>query len=144
MLNHAAYMRVALAEAKTAYEMGEVPIGAIVVCRGHIIGKGHNLVEHLKDPTAHAEMIALTAATNTLGTKRLHQATIYVTIEPCSMCASALRWAMLQTIVFGAHEPKYGFTRFQPSLIHPKTTVIPGILANEARELMQSFFKARR
>lgn len=144
MLNHEAYMRLALAEAKSAFQLGEVPIGALIVCRGKIIGKGHNLVEQLKDPTAHAEMLALTAATNTLGTKLLHQATIYVTIEPCSMCASALRWAMFQTLVFGAPEPKYGFTRFEPSLLHPKTKVIAGVLADEARELMQSFFRSKR
>lgn len=138
------YMREALREARTAAEDGEIPIGAVIVCRGRIIAKGHNMTEMLHDPTAHAEMIALTAATEALGGKYLPDCTLYVTVEPCPMCAAALNWAQISRIVWGADDPKRGFTLFTPSLIHPKTETSSGLLAQECSEIVSSFFKSRR
>lgn len=138
------YMREALSEARAAAEDGEIPIGAVIVCRGRIIAKGHNMTEMLHDPTAHAEMIALTAATEALGGKYLPDCTLYVTVEPCPMCAAALNWAQISRIVWGADDPKRGFTLFTPSLIHPKTETSSGLLAQECSEIVSSFFKSRR
>lgn len=137
-------MREALREARAAAEDGEIPIGAVIVCRGRIIAKGHNMTEMLHDPTAHAEMIALTAATEALGGKYLPDCTLYVTVEPCPMCAAALNWAQISRIVWGADDPKRGFTLFTPSLIHPKTETSSGLLAQECSEIVSSFFKSRR
>ncbi len=138
-------MNQALRLAQQAADQGEVPVGALVVTeRGQIIGKGYNQTERLGDVTAHAEMLALTAATQTLGGKYLTDCTLYVTLEPCIMCAGALAWAQLDRLVFGASEPKRGFTRFQPSLLHPKTQIVSGILDREAEQLLKSFFKEKR
>jgi len=138
------YMREALSEAQTAGEDGEVPIGAVIECRGRIIGRGHNMTERLCDPTAHAEMIAITAATEALGGKYLPDCTLYVTVEPCPMCAAALAWAQIGRIVWGADDPKRGFTLFSPSLLHPKTKTSSGILAGECSALVSDFFKEKR
>lgn len=142
--NDEKYMREALKEAEDACSEDEVPIGAVVVCRGRIIGKGHNMTERLRDPSAHAEMIALTAATQALGGKYLKDCTIYVTVEPCPMCAAALSWAQISRIVYGASDPKRGYTRFTPSLLHPKTEVSSGILADECSRLVTGYFKEKR
>mgnify|MGYP003308614658 CR=1 FL=1 len=138
------YMREALKEAAAAGKDKEIPIGAVIVCRGRIIAKGHNMVEMLHDPTAHAEMIALTAATEALGGKYLNDCTIYVTVEPCPMCASALNWAQIGRIVWGADDPKRGFTLFSPSLLHPKTETLSGILSEECSSIVSEFFRDRR
>lgn len=138
------YMREALREARLAFEEDEVPIGAVVVCRGGIIARGHNMTERLHDPTAHAEMIALTAATEALGGKYLNECTLYVTVEPCPMCAAALSWAQLGALVYGAPDPKRGFSLYAPSLLHPRTTVGSGLLAGECSELVSSYFRAKR
>ncbi len=138
------YMREALREARLAFDEDEVPVGAVVVCRGRIIARGHNMTERLNDPTAHAEMIALTAATEAVGGKYLNDCTLYVTVEPCPMCAAALCWAQLGGLVYGASDPKRGFSLFSPSLLHPKTAVEAGVLVGECSELMSSYFKAKR
>ena len=138
------YMREALTEARAALDEGEVPIGAVIVCRGRIIARGHNMTERLHDPTAHAEMIALTAATEAVGGKYLDDCTLYVTVEPCPMCAAALNWAQIGRIVYGAPDPKRGYSRFTPSLLHPKTTVTTGTLADACATMMTDFFKAKR
>ncbi len=138
------YMREALREAGYAAEEDEVPIGAVVVCRGRIIGKGHNMTERLGDPTAHAEMIAITAATEAMGGKYLNDCTLYVTVEPCPMCAGALAWSQIGKVVYGAADPKRGFSLFSPSLMHPKTVVVGGVLAEECSSLVSEFFKGRR
>ncbi len=138
------YMREALAEARLALEDGEIPIGAVVVCKGRIIGRGHNMTERLNDPTAHAEMIAITAATEALGGKYLEDCTLYVTVEPCPMCAGALNWAQIPRIVYGAPDPKRGSTLFSPSLFHPKTTLSGGVLQEDCATLMKEFFKEKR
>lgn len=138
------FMRQALQLAGQAYEEEEVPIGAVVVSGRRIIGKGYNQTERLLDPSAHAEMIAITAACDYLGSKYLHECTIYVTIEPCPMCAGALRWAQISQVVFGAEEPKHGYRRHQPLLLHPKTEVKGDILAEECADLMRRFFQAKR
>lgn len=138
------YMREALKEAAAAGKDNEIPIGAVIVCRGRIIAKGHNMVEMLHDPTAHAEMIALTAATEALGGKYLNDCTIYVTVEPCPMCASALNWAQIGRIVWGADDPKRGFTLFSPSLLHPKTETLSGIISEECSSIVSEFFRDRR
>ena len=138
------YMAEALREAKDALGEGEIPIGAVVVCKGLIIGRGHNMTERLHDPTAHAEMIAITAATEALGGKYLNECTLYVTVEPCPMCAGALNWAQIGRIVYGALDPKRGHTLFSPSLLHPRTEVTAGILAPECSSLMVEFFKDKR
>jgi tRNA(adenine34) deaminase len=138
------YMREALREARRAAEEDEVPIGAVIVCKGRIIGKGYNMTERLNDPTAHAEMIAITAATEAMGGKYLNECALYVTVEPCPMCAGALAWAQIGKVVYGASDPKRGFSMFSPSLMHPKTEVVSGILSEECGELVTSFFKNKR
>jgi tRNA(adenine34) deaminase len=138
------YMKAALAEAYKAYEKQEIPVGAVVVCDEKIIARAHNLTETLKDPTAHAEMQAITAATNWLGGKYLTDCTIYVTLEPCGMCAGAIGWSQATALVYGAGDEKKGYTSVSGSLLHPKTTVTAGILEEECRELLLKFFKSRR
>ncbi len=138
------YMKEALREAQAARSEGEVPIGAVVVARGRIIARGHNMTERLHDPTAHAEMIALTAATEALGGKYLQDCTLYVTVEPCPMCAAALCWAQTARIVFGAPDPKRGYSLYSPSLLHPRTEVAGGVLAEECSRLVAEFFKEKR
>ena len=125
------YMQKALIEAKQAFEEGEVPVGAVIVCRDRIIARAHNLTERLTDVTAHAEMQAITAAANALGGKYLTDCTLYVTVEPCVMCAGALAWAQLSRIVYGASDPKRGFSVFAPNALHPRTEVTKGVLAKE-------------
>lgn len=143
-------MSLALDEARRAAERGEVPVGAIITSpSGNIIGRGHNLTEALTDVTAHAEMQALTAAADTLGGKYLRGCTLYVTVEPCIMCAGALGWSQISKIVYGASDPKKGFFSYymnngSPSPLHPRTEVVSGILADECSELMTSFFRKRR
>ena len=138
------YMREALREATEAGNSDEVPIGAVVVCRGRIIAKGHNMTEMLHDPTAHAEMIALTAATEAMGGKYLNDCTLYVTVEPCPMCAAALCWAQLGKLVYGASDPKRGCSLYSPSLLHPKTEIISGVLADECSALVKDYFQSKR
>ena len=137
-------MTEALKEARIAFDEDEIPIGAVVVCRGKIIGKGHNMTERLHDPTAHAEMIAITTATEAMGGKYLNDCTLYVTVEPCPMCSGALNWAQIGRIVYGALDPKRGYSMFTPSLLHPKTAVQAGVLAEECSALMLDFFKGKR
>lgn len=144
MTENEKYMREALREAGFAAEEDEVPIGAVIVCRGRIIGKGHNMTERLNDPTAHAEMIAITAATEAMGGKYLNDCTIYVTVEPCPMCSGALAWSQIGKVVYGASDPKRGFTMFSPSLMHPKTEIISGVLADECGSMVTDFFKNKR
>lgn len=138
------YMQLALLEAKKAFNRNEVPVGCVIVAQGQVIGRGHNLTETLADVTAHAEMQAITAATNTIGGKYLDQCTLYVTVEPCVMCAGAIGWAQIKRIVYGASDVKRGFTYFAPKALHPKCAVSSGVLENECRELMQSFFAQKR
>ena len=133
------YMRLALIEAQKAYSMGEVPVGCVVVADEQVVGRGHNLTETLSDVTAHAEIQAITAAANTLGGKYLAQCTLYVTVEPCVMCAGAIGWAQVKRVVYGAADEKRGFTVFAPRALHPKCSVVSGVLESECRELMQSF-----
>lgn len=138
-------MRAALDEAQQAFDADEIPIGAVVVCQGRIIGRGHNLTEMLNDVTAHAEMQAITAAANTLGGKYLQDCTLYVTVEPCMMCAGAIGWSQLSRIVYGASDDKRGYSVFtNRHPFHPKATITPGVLAGECKELMQRFFKNKR
>lgn len=138
------YMNRALDEARRAAEAGEVPVGAVVVCRDRIIARAHNLTEALHDVTAHAEMQAVTAAANALGGKYLDVCTLYVTVEPCPMCAGALAWAQLGRLVYGASDPKRGYTTLQVPMLHPKTQVTAGVLADECGTLMTEFFRQRR
>jgi tRNA(adenine34) deaminase len=138
------YMRMALNEAMRALEKREVPIGAVVVAADRIIGRGHNLVETLMDATAHAEMQAITAAMTTLGGKYLNDCTLYVTVEPCIMCAGALGWAQLGRLVYGAPDDKRGYRRFAPQALHPKTEVTAGVMEAECADLMKRFFEQRR
>lgn len=138
------FMRMALEEAEAAASADEVPIGAVVVWKGRIIAKGHNMTEMLHDPTAHAEMIALTAACEAVGGKYLNDCTLYVTVEPCPMCAAALCWAQTGRIVYGASDPKRGYTGFSPSLLHPKTQVTSGVLEEECGSLVSNFFRNKR
>lgn len=137
------YQYLALALAEEALGAEEVPVGALVTANGRILGKGYNQVEQLNDPTAHAEILALTAACNALGAKYLPEATLYVTLEPCAMCASALRWAQLGRLVYGAADDKHGYRRHE-GLLHPRTEVVSGVLAEESRNLLQAFFRSRR
>ena len=137
-------MRMALAEAQKAREAGEIPIGAVVVCKERIISRAHNLTETLCDVTAHAEMQAITAAANTLGGKYLTDCTLYVTVEPCTMCAGAIGWAQIPRIVYGCNDEKRGFHEYAPRALHPKAVCIGGVMEEECRELMQQFFKERR
>ena len=137
-------MRAALVEAQLAYEQGEVPVGAVVVCKGRIVARGHNLTETLHDVTAHAEMQVLTAAADVLGGKYLPTCTLYVTVEPCIMCAGAIGWAQMGRLVFGAADEKRGYRRFAPEALHPKIEVVAGVLQEECARLMSDFFKQRR
>lgn len=138
-------MALALAEARKAASTGEIPVGAVVVVGDRVVGSGHNMTEALTDMTAHAEMIALTAAANTLGTKFLNDATLYVTVEPCTMCAGAIGWARVGRLVIGAPEPRIGYsTVVARSPFHPRTVVTTGVMADEAADLMKEFFKTRR
>ena len=138
------FMRLALREAEKALEANEIPIGCVIVSQNQIIGRGHNLTETLADVTAHAEIQAITAAAETLGGKYLPDATLYVTVEPCPMCAGAIGWAQISRIVYGAPDPKRGYTTYAPRTFHPKATVTAGVLETECRELIQEFFKAKR
>lgn len=138
------YMRKALEEAQKAFDMGEIPVGAVVVCRDTIIAKAHNLTERLTDVTAHAEMQAITAAAEYLGGKYLNECTLYVTVEPCIMCAGALGWSQLGRLVFGASDDKRGYQRFAPQALHPKTIVVKGVMEEDCAQLMKDFFKGRR
>ena len=138
------YMRMALDEAKQAMAQGEIPIGAVVVCKESVVARAHNLTETLTDPTAHAEMQAITSACNELGGKYLSDCTLYVTVEPCPMCAGALGWAQIPRIVYGTADPKRGYHEFAPRALHPKCSVTAGVLEEECRLLMQDFFKNRR
>ena len=138
------YMREALREAQAAGAEDEVPIGAVVVCRGRVIAKGHNMVEALSDPTAHAEMIAITAACEAVGGKYLTDCTLYVTVEPCPMCAAALGWSQISRVVYGAPDPKRGYSGFSPNLLHPKTEVQGGVLEEECSSIVSDYFKNKR
>ena len=138
------YMQMALREAQCAFDEGEVPVGAVVVCKDRIIARAHNLTETLNDVTAHAEMQAITAAANALGGKYLTDCTLYVTVEPCVMCAGAIAWAQVSRVVFGATDEKRGYRRYASDALHPKTVVEQGLMADEASALMKEFFKQRR
>jgi len=137
-------MKAAIEEAKKAFDKQEVPVGAVIVCKNVIIARAHNLTETLKDPTAHAEMQAITAATNYLGGKYLTDCKIYVTVEPCPMCAGALYWSQIPELFYGAPDLKRGYSLISHALLHPKTKVKKGILESECSDLMMSFFKAKR
>lgn len=137
-------MQQALQEARKAAEVGEVPVGAVVVCRDRIIARAHNLTETLNDVTAHAEMQAITAAANALGGKYLTDCTLYVTVEPCVMCAGAIAWSQMGKLVFGAVDEKRGYRRYAPQALHPKTEVVTGVKAEECAQLMKDFFKKKR
>ena len=138
------YMKQALMEAEKASGRGEVPVGAVVVCRDRIIARTHNLTETLNDVTAHAEMQAITAAANSLGGKYLTDCTLYVTVEPCVMCAGAIAWAQTGRLVFGAADDKRGYQRYAPQALHPKTEVVKGVMAEECAQLMKDFFRRKR
>ena len=138
------YMRKALEEARLAFEADEIPVGAVVVCGDQIIARGHNLTEMLHDVTAHAEMQAITAAAEHLGGKYLDVCTLYVTVEPCIMCAGAIGWSQLGRLVYGASDPKRGYSFFAPKALHPKTKVVSGVLEEECGALMKEFFQRKR
>lgn len=138
------FMRQAINEARRAFDIQEIPIGAVVVCGGRVIGRGHNLSETLGDATAHAEMQALTAAASSLGGKYLPECTLYVTVEPCVMCAGASAWCQVGRVVWGADDPKRGSSRHTPSLFHPRTKITGGVLAAECEALMNDFFRKLR
>ena len=138
------YMKQALQEAHKAFSEGEVPIGAVIVCRGQVIARGHNLTERLHDVTAHAEMQAITAATEYLGGKYLTDCTLYVTVEPCIMCAGALGWSQIPGVVYGAADENRGFRRFAPQALHPRCEVVSGVLEDECATLMKTFFQHKR
>ncbi len=138
------YMKQALAEAQKAADRGEVPVGAVIVCRDRIIARSHNLTETLNDVTAHAEMQAITAAANYLGGKYLTDCTLYVTVEPCVMCAGAIAWAQMGRLVFGASDEKRGYQNYAPQALHPKTVVAQGVMSDECAELMRAFFRKKR
>lgn len=140
----AAFMRKALAEAEQAEREGEVPVGAIVVCRGRVLARTHNLIETLHDVTAHAEMQAITAAANALGGKYLTGCTLYVTVEPCPMCAGALGWSQISRVVYGAPDDKRGYHLIAPAALHPKTEVVARVLEEDCREMMRRFFAKKR
>lgn len=144
MADDSFYMRHALEEAKKAAAKGEVPVGAVIVCRDYIIARSHNLTETLNDVTAHAEMQAITAAANYLGGKYLNDCTLYVTVEPCVMCAGAIAWSQIRRLVFGASDEKRGYQRYAPDALHPKTVVLQGIMQDECSLLMKEFFKKKR
>ena len=138
------YMRQALLEARKAFDEDEIPVGAVVVCKGRVIARAHNQTETLNDVTAHAEMLAITSAASWLGGKYLTDCTLYVTVEPCPMCAGALGWAQVSRVVWGADDDKRGFRRFAPGVLHPKTETSSGVLADDCAALMKCFFKNRR
>ena len=138
------YMKMALVEAQKAFDKDEVPIGAIVVCKGRIIARAHNLTEMLNDVTAHAEMQAITAAATNIGGKYLNDCTLYVTVEPCPMCAGTIAWSQLGKLVYGAEDEKRGYHRYAPDVLHPKTEVVRGVCADEATALMKRFFASKR
>ena len=138
------FMSMAIEEAKKALKEKEVPIGAVIVCGSRIIGRGHNLVETLCDATAHAEMQSITAAASALGGKYLKGCTLYVTVEPCVMCAGALAWSQIERVVYGADDPKRGYSTVGKNLLHPKTTVTRGVMQQECEALMKEFFKSLR
>ena len=138
------YMKKALEEARQAYAKDEIPVGAVVVCNDRIIARAHNLTETLTDVTAHAEMQAITAAANALGGKYLNECTLYVTVEPCVMCAGAIGWSQLKRLVYGASDEKRGYRRFAPQALHPRTEVTDGVMADEAASLMKEFFSRKR
>ncbi len=138
------YMKLALQEARVAAEEGEIPVGALIVCKDHILARTHNLTETLHDVTAHAEMQAITAAAERLGGKYLTDCTLYVTLEPCVMCAGALGWSQISRIVYGAEDPRRGFSRIAPQALHPKTQVVSGVMAEEALTLVREFFAKKR
>jgi tRNA(adenine34) deaminase len=138
------FMREALKEARKAFELGEVPVGAVVVCQNKIIGRAHNQTEQLTDSTAHAEMIAITSASNFLGSKYLNECTLYVTLEPCVMCAGALHWVQLQQLVFGASDVQRGYSLVQTPLLHPRTVIKKGVVELESKELLNKFFAKLR
>ena len=137
-------MQKAIQQAEMAFERDEVPVGAVVVCRDRIIARAHNLTEALNDVTAHAEMQAITAAADSLGGKYLNDCTLYVTVEPCVMCAGAIGWSQLGRLVYGAADPKRGFTVYAPDALHPKTEVVSGVMEEECGNLMRNFFKRKR
>ncbi len=141
---HEDYMKVALSEAQKAYDKDEVPVGAIIVHKNRIIARAHNLTEQLNDTTAHAEIQAITAATNLIGGKYLNDCTLYVTLEPCAMCAAALCWAQLGNLVFGAYDSGRGFRKFSPSLLHKQTQVKGGVLEEECAKILKTFFQKKR
>ncbi len=138
------YMKMALAEARKAFDKDEVPIGAVIVCKGHVIARAHNLTEMLNDVTAHAEMQAITAAASAIGGKYLSDCTLYVTVEPCPMCAGAIAWAQTGRLVYGADDEKRGYRRYSPEVLHPRTEVVSGICAEESAALMKQFFQSKR
>lgn len=138
------YMQLALLEARKAYDKGEIPVGCVVVAQGQVVGRGHNLTETLQDVTAHAEIQAITAAANSLGGKYLPQCTLYVTLEPCVMCAGAIGWAQISRLVYGAADDKRGFANLAPTALHPKCTISSGVLLDECKQLLQDFFRSRR
>ncbi len=138
------YMRLALLEAQKALESDEVPIGAVVVCNGKVIGRGHNQTELLNDVTAHAEVLAITAASNYLGSKYLKDCSIYISLEPCVMCAGALAWTQISNVVFGAYDTKRGFTKFSKEILHPKTKLVGGVLADKCGQILKEFFQKKR
>ena len=143
-MDDAHYMKKALEEARKAYAEDEIPVGAVVVCNDRIIARAHNLTETLTDVTAHAEMQAITAAANALGGKYLNECTLYVTVEPCVMCAGAIGWSQLKRLVYGASDKKRGYHRFAPQALHPRTEVTDGVMADEAASLMKEFFSRKR
>jgi tRNA(adenine34) deaminase len=144
LYNDAYFMREAFKEAQKAFDADEVPVGAVVVCKNQIIARAHNLTERLNDVTAHAEMQAITAAANYLGGKYLNECVLYVTLEPCVMCAGALHWAQLQQVVYAAADPKRGFLRLNQNVLHPKTKLISGIMSEECSKIITDFFKDKR
>jgi tRNA(adenine34) deaminase len=144
IFNDIYFMKQALFEAQAAYDRGEVPVGAVIVCRERIIARAHNLTETLNDVTAHAEMQAITAAASVLGGKYLKDCTIYVTVEPCPMCAGALGWSQIPKIIYGAKDEKRGYSGIAPGAIHPKTEVISGVMEEESKKLMKRFFQEKR
>ena len=144
MMDDQYFMKQALLEAEKAFERGEVPVGAVVVCKDRIIARAHNLTETLTDVTAHAEMQAITAAASAIGGKYLSDCTLYVTVEPCVMCAGAIAWSQMGTLVFGTEDEKRGYQRYAPEALHPKTVVKKGVLADECATLMKQFFASKR
>lgn len=144
MMTDVDYMKMALVEAQKAFDEDEVPIGAVIVCKGRVIARAHNLTEMLNDVTAHAEMQAITAAASNIGGKYLNDCTLYVTVEPCPMCAGAIAWSQMGRLVYGAGDEKRGYRRYAPDVLHPKTEVVDGVCADEATALMKRFFASKR